>query len=353
MNNTNANAQVSRKEFLDEFNIDPYEIIGVSTMATKSEIKKAYKYKARILHPDKNLSHDSTPEFKILGVCYEYITTELDTPKTPTFGSSTGWDQLRNNARQPTAVPKQQGSRRGNIDHSQFEGNRKYLIDDDLDFEELTHQMQSRSTSTVYNRNEKVFNVFKDGKFNSKKFNALFEFIKVKQNEGIVATSSDGLLLVDKGTDDFSVGGQSVSAADYKKLKKESLVHPQELLDTIMSEKDIDKIMSKIEKDTKKMTKRKAKELMNKHQAALEPVRHEMSFADAEQLFHTQRLQGMKQEMDRNQQVFNRYGHLYGDELLLAAHQGTLDDSSTCIRGDGRQTGQLTLIKPSGIRRIQ
>ncbi|MDN5964412.1 MAG: DnaJ domain-containing protein, partial [Actinomyces sp.] len=51
---------------------DYYEILGVSREATSEDIKKAYRKKARQLHPD-YAGPDSEEAFKDLSVAYETL----------------------------------------------------------------------------------------------------------------------------------------------------------------------------------------------------------------------------------------------------------------------------------------
>ena len=54
--------------------IDPYIVLGVSRSATEAEIKKAYRAKAKALHPDQ---HKDDPkkeeEFKRVSAAYEIL----------------------------------------------------------------------------------------------------------------------------------------------------------------------------------------------------------------------------------------------------------------------------------------
>lgn len=55
---------------------DYYEILGVSKEASQSEIKSAFRKKARQLHPDVNKAPDAEEQFKELGKAYETLSNE-------------------------------------------------------------------------------------------------------------------------------------------------------------------------------------------------------------------------------------------------------------------------------------
>ncbi len=52
---------------------DLYEILGVSRDATEAEIKKAFRHRARELHPDVNKSPNAEEEFKELNEAYDVL----------------------------------------------------------------------------------------------------------------------------------------------------------------------------------------------------------------------------------------------------------------------------------------
>ena len=45
---------------------DYYKILGISKKATEKEVKKAFREKARLLHPDRNESPDAEQQFREL-----------------------------------------------------------------------------------------------------------------------------------------------------------------------------------------------------------------------------------------------------------------------------------------------
>ncbi len=69
-----------------------YEILEVTSEATKEEIKSAFRRKARMLHPDVNKEPDAAERFKELGKAYE---TLMDDNKRSTYDRF-GEDGLKN-----------------------------------------------------------------------------------------------------------------------------------------------------------------------------------------------------------------------------------------------------------------
>ena len=67
---------------------DYYEILGVSKEATDSEIKKAYKKLALLLHPDKNKAPGAAEAFKAIGNAVAVLTDAEKRKQYDLFGSS-------------------------------------------------------------------------------------------------------------------------------------------------------------------------------------------------------------------------------------------------------------------------
>ncbi len=69
---------------------DLYEILGVSRNATDAEIKKAYRHRARELHPDVNKSPDAEDEFKELNEAYDVLSDASKRAQYDRFGTIPG-----------------------------------------------------------------------------------------------------------------------------------------------------------------------------------------------------------------------------------------------------------------------
>ena len=69
---------------------DLYEILGVSKDASESEIKKAFRRRARELHPDVNKAADAEDQFKELNEAYDVLSDPNKRAQYDRFGTIPG-----------------------------------------------------------------------------------------------------------------------------------------------------------------------------------------------------------------------------------------------------------------------
>jgi molecular chaperone DnaJ len=69
---------------------DLYEVLGVSRDASEAEIKKAFRHRARELHPDVNKAADAEDQFKQLNEAYDVLSDPAKRAQYDRFGTIPG-----------------------------------------------------------------------------------------------------------------------------------------------------------------------------------------------------------------------------------------------------------------------
>ena len=62
-----------RRSLLSSFKQNPFDLLGVSQNASEDDIRKAYRDKALLFHPDRNPSIEAKERFKIISNAYDQI----------------------------------------------------------------------------------------------------------------------------------------------------------------------------------------------------------------------------------------------------------------------------------------
>lgn len=290
------------KAFFKSYNVCPYEILGISKNSDKKELKRAYRAKALLLHPDKN-TFDTTLEFQILGMAYEYI---------------------RERIKKYTASSHQELKMSYEQDLNET---------DNLQKEEIVRSAApksgygnfARSTETDYTKIsiDKPEQLMK--KFNSDKFNAIFEHLKSLTDESTVIkhelnpysqrqlasckviTDGDLMLVGEDDTlDDYTnqhgvdylKGFSTISQPSKKKLPK-----------------DIDYSRSSVKAHMKSMKQSEIKSQINQKFKPITP-KFEKNFAEMQADFINNQMEGMRLEHQRNKTFIQKNPHLFPDKSI-------------------------------------
>ncbi len=231
-------------EMIKSKDLDPYLILGLTKKnavdISDHELKKTYKRRALILHPDKT-GGETEAEFKVLSVCYKYIlkvrekySKEYLKVKNQLFNKSYVADDIVNVSVDTDAYIKSLYDSQATI-HTDFgnaENRKMYFVDDDQEDESLfIDRNASKKQYTSYSsalRDNKIDNFLtKNGKqkFNIDKFNAVFNKYNenVTKSQALIKRDVKDLLLIDTNSvqmhEIYKVDGTDIIIHDPVKTK--------------------------------------------------------------------------------------------------------------------------------------
>lgn len=298
----------SYRNFFDEFNSSPYEILKVSLTANKKDIKNAYKKRSLELHPDKNL-HDTTHEFQILNMAYHVVVNDIrhiDEQSISDFGDIT-YDST-----ELDAIVKDDD---GYVIKSSHQNG----------YETLPPTTETNYTNIQLEKPDKLME-----KFDIDNFNAIFDYLKEKNetekqivkveeivgynkiNQSQSSVISDGEYLLSGELEDVNdyTNGNGMDFRkgfdNFKNLTKEELTIIKQNVD---NQKHLNK------NNMPKMKKGEMQSLINKKFKPINVVHQNKSFAEIKADFLNNQIENMRIEKDKSKKVLKKYQHVFNNKL--------------------------------------
>lgn len=255
---------------LEKYNIDPYEYLGVNRDENSENVKKIYKKKAKLLHPDKT-GGKTEVEFKILYLSYKHVLANCVQTKTSTFQELK--DQVKN---EEEIAYSNRTIYNTNFDDQKTRN--ELFADDTLNLEEFENEMKriqglpTTYTAENFYKKEVLDTMKTNGKFDIEKFNAFFLKLKKtgkienqlirkvkvlphnQSKEYVKVNSYDGNIINSVENRKLEFKNQTISNEDITKLKNTDL-------------DEINNLIKENRKNTGKMAKKRVKELAEKMKA--------------------------------------------------------------------------------------
>ena len=309
--------------FLEENDINPYKFLGISKDDTLDKAKKKFVSKLKKIQ-----ASDDSLEFTIAVKCFEYISNNvktLDKPKKKRKKQSVKHDDNRRE------------------DHGTDETKQKEIHTDTVEKEE-----ESREVDNVKNEDIKCKNIFRDGKFNIKNFNAVFELEKSKvvdDSECHVmehqSNSTLGSLNIHTYNGLIFGDEESSNSIDSRLYDFNDLENNLFNTDSLRYFDEYDKKkLSSVRTGAKKQNIKKKEDLTKEHK-----ITHNVSnIRELNESMNNLVLQQFKNEADISRQKVLDNLHIYNKDTIDKFNRGELEDSSNCISQDG-------LRVPIGIRK--
>jgi hypothetical protein len=302
---------------LEKYGINPYEFLGIDSMADLETIKKAYRNKSKVYHPDRN--GGSEVQFKILVLCYKHAKSQcIVSGKVNDFSNLKDQDRSEEIGHERTFH---------NTNFDDPETRKQIFADDFIDFETFKGEMkkmQGMSTSYVaenFYKKEIIEKFKKNGKFDRELFNAYFLKLKKDgkiQNNQLVKVEEVQAFNQDSNYMKVNIHDNMVINTDggkkdgnYRDFKKSKEIHNRDIQEVLETDlKTISKLIKENKKDTGKISRKKLKELEMKAKAPVS-VEHQLSFAEMKAKLEFEELERIRKEREEQKEVVERNKRIY------------------------------------------
>jgi hypothetical protein len=305
---------------LEEYDIDPYKFLNIDELSDKDTIKKAYRKKAKILHPDKT-DGKTDVDFKILYLSYKYALNNCLNNPVSNFDVMKDADRNEEIAHERSfySTDFENKSIRNDI-----------FADDDINFiqfEKHMKKVQNLPTSYVaenFYKKEIINKMKKNGKFDKDRFNAYFlklkkenkissELVKVEEVKAFndddkymkVNIYDNMIINVDKN----KRNGNYINFMEKKELSQRDI---DNVLQTSLS--DITKLVKEHKKDTGAMTRVKLKNLQTKRPNRIE-LNTKKTFSQMKIDIERGYIENVKKECEQQKKIVQKHRNTYNNRI--------------------------------------
>jgi curved DNA-binding protein CbpA len=289
------------KNFFKEFDVSPYSLLGLEEESSEKEIKKAYRSKARLIHPDKNTT-DTTLEFQILTMAYQLILirNKKYIPKKIIINYDDELEEI-------DTLPKEEEI--SFIRTSAPSKGYKATRSEKLNYSEITLESPEKLMA----------------KFNTDKFNAIFEHLKYKSESNkslikkeIIGNTNSKLNMCQVMTDgEFMIVGEEDSLDDYTTSHGIDYIKGFSDIQQPTKKnipKNIDYSRSSIKNNTRSMKDSEIKSSLNIKSKPLD-IKYNKSFADSQVDFINNQIENMRQIQETNKSIINRRKKIFQNSI--------------------------------------
>jgi hypothetical protein len=305
-------------DFFDKYKINPYDILGIHQLSDIDTIKKAYKKKALVLHPDKTNGRTEA-EFKILVLSYKYA------KKNCIVSPVSSDTELRKAEREEVSYNNEM-----NIYNTNFEDPKersKLFSDNQIDFETFEKNMKriqnlpTSYTAESFYKEDILKKMKTNGKFDLDKFNAFFLKLKKEGKTSTDLVKVEKVQAVNEYDNYMKVNiydGMVINIDDDKDTSnyRENYIVTQKDVDELM-QTDLDTINNLIKehkKDTGKISNKKIKQMMMKKSQNI-AVDRTKTFSQLEKDLEIQNIMKIQHEKNEQKKIVDRYKNIYTKSL--------------------------------------